>query len=62
MKKREILDEKFKAAYKWLRETDIKALPEGDMIVVAPEDAHKPRCAAGHPMAVKKVVVKVAVD
>ena len=137
------LDDKFKAAYKWLRETDIKALPEGsypilgdkvianvqeystdakenhffenhkkffdiqymvtgeemfgvcksdglklkeshedsdlyfyeepefsgevylqegNMIVVAPEDAHKPRCAAGHPMAVKKVVVKVAVD
>ena len=36
-------------------------LKEGDLIVVAPEDAHKPRCAAGNPMAVKKVVVKVAV-
>jgi YhcH/YjgK/YiaL family protein len=35
-------------------------LKEGDLIVVAPEDAHKPRCAAGAPAAVKKVVVKVA--
>ncbi len=122
--KYDYLEEKFRAAYKWLRETDIKSLPEGsypilgdevvanvqeyttspkeersfeahdkrdtltvvqekpendlilykepefsgevylkegDLIVVAPEDAHKPRCAAGNPMAVKKVVVKVAV-
>lgn len=36
-------------------------LEEGDLIVVAPEDAHKPRCQAGGPCAVKKVVVKVAV-
>lgn len=35
-------------------------LKEGDLIIVAPEDAHKPRCAAGSPMKVKKVVVKVA--
>lgn len=137
------LDDKFKAAYRWLRETDLKALPEGkypivgdrvyasvqeyttepwekrsfeshfkffdiqymvtgdevfgvckteglhmkerheesdlyfydepemsgsvllkegDLIVVAPEDAHKPRCAAGSPAAVKKVVIKVAVE
>lgn len=35
-------------------------LKEGDLIVVAPEDAHKPRCAAGRPMAVRKVVIKVA--
>ena len=34
---------------------------EGDLIVVAPEDAHKPRCVAGAPCQVKKVVVKVAV-
>ena len=34
-------------------------LKEGDLIVVAPEDAHKPRCAAGTPAPVKKVVVKV---
>lgn len=33
----------------------------GDLIVVAPEDAHKPRCCAGEPMFVRKVVVKVAV-
>ncbi len=36
-------------------------LQEGDLIVVAPEDAHKPRCQADGPEAVKKVVVKVAV-
>ena len=35
-------------------------LEEGDLIVVAPEDAHKPRCAAGEPCQVKKVVVKIA--
>lgn len=35
-------------------------LKEGDLIVVAPEDAHKPRCQAGSPCPVKKVVVKVA--
>ena len=33
----------------------------GDLIVVAPEDAHKPRCAAGAPEFVRKVVVKVKV-
>jgi len=33
----------------------------GDLIVVAPEDAHKPRCQAGGPCEVKKVVVKVAI-
>lgn len=33
----------------------------GDLIVVAPEDAHKPRCAAGEPEFVRKVVVKVRV-
>ena len=36
-------------------------LDQGDAIVVAPEDAHKPRCNAGEPCEVKKVVVKVAV-
>ena len=35
-------------------------LQEGDMIVVAPEDAHKPRLMAGEPCKVKKVVIKVA--
>ena len=33
----------------------------GDLIVVAPEDAHKPRCAIGDPEFVRKVVVKVKV-
>lgn len=36
-------------------------LRSGDYVVLAPEDAHKPRCAAGEPMAVKKIVVKVPV-
>lgn len=36
-------------------------LEAGDFVVLAPEDAHKPRCAAGESMAVKKVVVKVPV-
>ena len=36
-------------------------LTPGDFVVVAPEDAHKPRCAAGEPCAVKKVVVKVKI-
>lgn len=37
-------------------------LTPGDLVVVAPEDAHKPRCQAGEkPCAVKKVVVKVAI-
>lgn len=35
-------------------------LEEGYLIIVAPEDAHKPRCVAGVPCQVKKVVVKVA--
>ena len=36
-------------------------LREGDLVVVEPEEAHKPRCAAGVPMKVKKVVIKVKV-
>ena len=33
----------------------------GDYVVFAPEDAHKPRCAAGAAMPVKKIVIKVPV-
>lgn len=36
-------------------------LEEGDLIIVAPEDAHKPRCVAGTPCEVKKVVIKITV-
>lgn len=36
-------------------------LREGDMIVVEPEEAHKPRCSVGEPVKVKKVVVKVKI-
>jgi len=37
-------------------------LEAGDFIVVAPEDAHKPRCSTGTTGAVKKIVIKVKVD
>lgn len=37
-------------------------LKEGDILVVAPEDAHKPRVCADSPIHVKKVVVKVLVE
>ena len=36
-------------------------LKAGDFVVVAPEDAHKPRCKAGTANAVKKIVLKVKV-
>ncbi len=36
-------------------------LRAGDLVVFAPEDVHKPRIAAGEPMAVKKIVIKVPV-
>lgn len=36
-------------------------LRQGDVAIVPPEDAHKPRCAAGAPRPVKKIVVKVRV-
>lgn len=37
-------------------------LNPGDLVVVAPEDAHKPRAQAGEAQKVKKVVVKVTVS
>lgn len=36
-------------------------LEPGDFVVVAPEDAHQPRCISGEAMDVKKIVVKVRV-
>ncbi len=36
-------------------------LEAGDCAVVPPEDAHKPRCIAGTPCHVRKIVVKVMV-
>ncbi len=36
-------------------------LRAGDYVVLAPEDAHKPRCLAGKAMPVRKIVVKVPV-
>ena len=36
-------------------------LNAGDFIVLAPEDVHKPRCAAGNSIPIKKIVVKVPV-
>lgn len=36
-------------------------LHAGDYVILAPEDAHKPRCLAGEAMPVKKIVLKVPV-
>ena len=36
-------------------------LNAGDFIVLGPEDAHKPRCAAGEQIPIKKIVIKVPV-
>lgn len=36
-------------------------LRAGDLAVVAPEDAHKPGCALGEPLPMRKIVVKVRV-
>ena len=36
-------------------------LRAGDYVILAPEDAHKPRCLAGEAMPVKKIVLKVPV-
>lgn len=36
-------------------------LNAGDFIVLAPEDAHKPRCAVGEGIPIKKIVIKVPV-
>lgn len=36
-------------------------LEDGDYIILAPEDAHKPRLAAGEKMEIRKIVVKVPV-
>lgn len=36
-------------------------LQSGDYVILSPDDVHKPRCAAGEPMNVLKVVVKVPV-
>lgn len=47
--------------YKEPSESGKILLRKGDFIVLAPEDAHKPRCKAGEKMAVKKIVVKVPV-
>lgn len=37
-------------------------LKAGCGVVLAPEDAHKPRCLAGTAMPVKKIVIKVPVE
>lgn len=42
-------------------ESDSVLLHAGEYAVFAPQDAHKPRCAAGKPMPVQKIVVKVPV-
>ena len=37
-------------------------LNEGDFIILAPEDVHKPRCMAGEKMEIRKIVLKVPVQ
>lgn len=37
-------------------------LEEGDFVIVAPEDAHKPRLIAGEVADVKKIVIKVKLE
>ncbi len=37
-------------------------LTAGDCAVAAPEDAHKPRCIAGAPCKVRKIVLKILVS
>lgn len=36
-------------------------LQPGDYVILSPDDAHKPRCCAGEPAPVLKIVVKVPV-
>jgi YhcH/YjgK/YiaL family protein len=36
-------------------------LEAGDCVLISPEVAHKPRCAAGKPGTVKKIVIKIKV-
>lgn len=36
-------------------------LKDGYFVLLAPKDAHKPRCQASGPMAVRKIVVKIPV-
>ncbi len=42
-------------------DSSVAYLTDGQMAVVAPEEAHKPRCAAGQPEKVRKIVAKVRV-
>lgn len=43
------------------RKESMVCLEDGDYIILAPEDAHKPRLRAGDKMTVRKIVVKVPV-
>jgi YhcH/YjgK/YiaL family protein len=42
-------------------EGDYFTLGPGDFMILFPEDAHRPRIAAGAPVPVRKVVIKIAV-
>ena len=53
--------EKDTAFYKEPAHKSVIYLKAGDLIVVAPEDAHKPRCAVSGSSEVKKVLVKIPV-
>ena len=43
------------------RKDSMVYLEDGDYIILAPEDAHKPRLVAGEKMEIRKIVVKVPV-
>ncbi|MDF2595300.1 MAG: YhcH/YjgK/YiaL family protein [Clostridia bacterium] len=47
--------------YKEPAQSGSVVLKSGDFVIVAPEDAHKPRCISGEACAVKKIVIKVRV-
>lgn len=36
-------------------------MQENEFVILTPQDAHKPRCAAGKPMPIRKLVVKIPV-
>jgi len=61
LKVKEIISERDLIFYEEPKMDGNVLLLQGDLIVVAPEDAHKPRLIAGEACQVKKVVVKVKI-
>jgi YhcH/YjgK/YiaL family protein len=61
LKESQRFDERDLIFYEEPKLSGMVLLMPGDFIVVAPEDAHKPKLHAGEPCEVKKVVVKVRI-